>query len=116
MAAESKHQWRTKEIKCAFCNGTGIDPFGVPSKISLCAVCGGTGKVKVKQPFVKCAFCGGSGIHPHTRLTCTACMGKGLITVKEPNATCSVCEGSGAAISGLNLPCIECSGAGLVLQ
>ena len=115
MALESKHQGR-EQVKCAFCHGMGIDPFGVPSKISLCAVCGGTGKVKVKQPFVKCAFCGGSGIHPHTRLTCTACMGKGLITVKEPNATCSVCEGSGAAISGLNLPCIECSGAGLVLQ
>jgi len=31
------------EIKCAFCGGTGRDPFKVLSPLSNCGICGGKG-------------------------------------------------------------------------
>jgi len=40
-------------IKCAFCKGTGKDPFDLLSKLSTCQVCGGKGKVEVKEPMIK---------------------------------------------------------------
>ena len=29
------------EVECAFCQGTGRDPFGIMSHLSNCSVCGG---------------------------------------------------------------------------
>ena len=70
----------TKTIKCAFCQGTGKDPFELLSKMATCQVCGGERKVTVPVPHVTCPVCGGSGIQPHTRLVCRTCGGKGIIS------------------------------------
>jgi len=103
------------EVRCAFCQGTGKDPFRLLSPLSACGVCGGKGKVLVGAPYVSCAFCGGTGIHPRSRLTCTACMGKGVIHVEEPTQTCPVCHGRGVDPTGdLELACTTCGGAGVV--
>jgi len=98
-------------ITCAFCNGTGKDPFGLLSPLATCQVCSGTGKVKVTPPTAKCAFCNGTGIHLDKRLTCTACGGKGMVTVPMGAKTCSECNGSGQAPDGL--PCLNCRGKGV---
>lgn len=104
-----------KVITCAFCEGSGKDPFGLLSRLSLCQVCGGTGSVTIEEPLVRCAFCGGSGVHPHQRLTCTCCRGRGMITVQEPTEKCAVCEGTGAEPPDQDfLPCVLCGGAGVI--
>lgn len=103
------------EVRCAFCRGTGKDPFGALSLLSTCGVCGGKGTVRVKEPHVTCSFCGGNGTHGTSRLTCTACMGKGVMHVEEPMQTCPVCHGQGVdPKSELELPCTTCGGAGVV--
>ena len=103
------------EVQCAFCRGSGKDPFRILSPLSTCGVCGGKGKVIVEVPYVPCAFCGGRGIHPRSRLTCTACMGKGVIHVEEPTQACPGCHGEGVDPRGdLELPCTTCGGAGVV--
>jgi len=71
-----------EEIKCAFCKGTGKDPFDLLSELATCQVCGGRGEVEVNEPAIKCAFCKGTGIYPHTRVTCTVCNGKGMVKLK----------------------------------
>ncbi|MFQ5853299.1 MAG: zinc finger domain-containing protein [Candidatus Binatia bacterium] len=101
------------EIKCAFCHGERIDPFGVLSDMSLCPVCGGKSTVKVVEPLRECAFCVGTGVHPGTKLTCTVCKGKGTVTIGEPASECPECQGTGTAYP-LNLPCTRCGGRGLV--
>lgn len=40
------------EVECAFCRGTGRDPFGIMSHLSNCSVCGGKGVVKVRNPML----------------------------------------------------------------
>jgi len=102
-----------KEIKCAFCKGKGVDPFELLSPLSVCAVCGGKGKVNVEEPYIKCAFCHGTGVYPHTRLNCTVCLGKGVVTFKEPKVTCPECKGTGQEHL-TNLPCLRCRGIGVV--
>jgi len=105
------------EVKCAFCQGEGKDPFGVPSKLSSCGVCGGSGVVEVEAPYHECAFCSATGIHPNSRLTCTACEGTGVIPVKEPTETCPICGGEGMDPRGdLQLYCTTCGGAGVVTK
>jgi len=108
-------------LRCAFCQGEGIDLFGVLSEFSLCPVCGGKKIVKMHEPLRECAFCQGTGVYPNTRLTCTACMGKGVVSVKEPVVKCPECRGNGVAHyrvnrikSRLNLPCIVCGGKGVI--
>ena len=108
-------------LKCAFCEGEGIDPFGVLSELSLCPVCGGRKVIKIHGPLRECAFCQATGVYPETRLTCTACMGKGVVSVKEPVVECPECRGSGVAHyrvdrvkSKLNLPCVVCGGKGVI--
>ncbi len=103
-----------KVIPCAFCEGSGKDPFGVMSERSNCQVCGGKGSITVKEPAVACAFCGGSGIARDQRLTCTACGGKGMISIKEPAGKCPRCEGTGVDPHIDYLPCSLCKGAGVV--
>lgn len=67
------------KIKCRFCQGTGKDPFGVPSKLSSCQVCGGKGEILVKEPHEKCPACKGDGRAFHQRLTCSVCGGRGVV-------------------------------------
>lgn len=102
-------------VRCAFCNGRGLDPFELLSALSACPVCLGRRVVGVAEPRVRCAYCRGSGVHPHTRLTCGGCAGKGFQTVREPPATCPRCGGSGEETgSELHLSCLGCRGAGWV--
>ena len=102
-------------VLCAFCRGTGRDPFGIMSALSTCCVCGGTGAVLIETPYVRCAFCQGSGVYPRSRQTCTACGGAGVIPVHEPNKTCPHCLGTGIdPQSETGLYCLTCHGAGIV--
>ena len=105
---------RTSSVTCAYCRGSGLDPFGIPSELSTCQVCGGRGKVSVEKPTIKCAFCGGTGVHPDRRLTCTACMGKGVVKAVHNPDTCPDCEGSGESASTPGLPCVRCKGKGVI--
>jgi len=66
------------EIKCAFCKGTGIDPFGL-SKLSVCPICHGKGNVKVTKPYEKCKACGGTGVYIRSHMYCWYCKGKGVV-------------------------------------
>lgn len=108
--AEVEVEWA--EVKCAFCDGTGKDPFGVMSHLSTCPVCGGKGTVRVREPYVPCRACNGTGIQPFTRLTCLACGGKGVISVAEETEICPVCGGAGADTE--NRYCLRCHGAGVI--
>ena len=100
------------KIICAFCKGTGKDPFDLLSDLAVCQVCKGVGKFKVATPVIKCAFCKGTGIYPNTRLTCTVCNGKGMVTtVKGAIEGCPKCKGTGATVDS-KLPCLECGGKG----
>lgn len=66
-------------IACAFCKSRGVDPFEVPSKLSLCQVCKGRKKNFVLEPFEKCPVCLGGGIYKHHRLSCAVCKGRGWL-------------------------------------
>ncbi len=103
---------KATEIKCAFCSGTGKDPFELLSPLSICQVCSGSGKVKVEPPTIKCAFCNGTGIYLGKRLTCTVCGGKGVVTMPKNAKICTICNGTGQAPDGL--PCLNCHGKGVV--
>jgi len=104
-----------RKIKCAFCKGTGKDPFDLLSEIASCQVCGGTGEVNIQEPYVECAYCNGKGVHPHTRLSCSACGGKGVIPYKKSSGKkCPVCKGTGRNIGKSDLPCLECKGTGIL--
>ena len=102
-------------VKCAFCDGTGKDPFKLLSKLSICPVCQGRKMVQVERPTVACAYCHGTGKQPHGRLTCSPCKGTGLITLAGPTAKCLQCGGLGRMIES-DLPCSLCRGTGLVAE
>ena len=104
------------KVKCAFCEGTGKDPFGCMSHLSNCQVCSGRGVVRVQPPVVECAFCEGTGIQPHSphRLTCSACGGKGVVTAIGDSITCPTCEGSGITMAPLPVACLTCNGQGVI--
>jgi len=103
-----------KEIKCAFCKGTGKDPFDLLSELATCQVCGGRGKVEVVEPAIKCVFCKATGVYPrNARVTCTVCNGKGSVTVKGATEECPKCKGTARAIDS-GLPCVKCGGRGVV--
>ena len=102
------------QIACAFCKGTGNDPFDLLSELATCQVCGGRGKVEVIEPVIRCAFCKGSGVYHSTRLTCIVCNGKGMVTAPQsPTEWCPKCEGTGTAIDSA-MPCLKCKGKGVV--
>src|SRR3990170_4481715 len=69
-------------VKCAYCRGRGKDPFGVPSRLSSCGVCGGSGVVEVHAPY---HACGGEGRDRRgdLQLYCTTCGGAGVVTKAE---------------------------------
>jgi DnaJ-class molecular chaperone len=121
--AKAKQQERTREratrdVTCAFCNGTGRDPFDVMSPLATCQVCGGTGHRRLHVPTATCPFCQGTGVHPRSRLTCTTCGGVGTIEIPANAVTCPSCDGSGRAADTVwtdsPLSCSTCRGAGVV--
>ena len=118
-AMEAKKMTKNEvEIECAFCKGTGKDPFGILSNLSKCQVCGGSGKVRIEGPVAKCKFCGGSGVQPYTtdKLHCMACGGKGVVTKISPSKECPACEGSGLYLSEYRQHCPKCKGQGVVAK
>ncbi len=69
-----------KMITCAFCKGTGRDPFKVLSALSDCQACLGKGEVAIADiPHERCSACQGTGIFVHHRLSCSVCKGKGVV-------------------------------------
>ena len=64
---------------CAFCQGTGIQPY---TRNELhCPACGGKGVVRVIEPSVECPVCHGTGLADLTRpaIACEMCKGQGVI-------------------------------------
>jgi DnaJ-class molecular chaperone len=62
-------------IKCAFCNGTGENPyFRHP-----CPVCKGKGENQIMGKCKVCGDCHGSGHKGGTTLTCYTCTGLGVL-------------------------------------
>src|ERR1035437_3688608 len=81
-----------KIIRCAFCSGTGMDPFDLLSPISNCLVCNGTGLVSLEEPVIECVFCAGSGKNPlGSRVSCIVCGGKGNMHC-ETSSKCTQCK------------------------
>jgi len=100
------------EVKCAYCKGTGKDPWGLMSVLAVCQVCKGKGTVQIEEPFEKCPVCHGTGVQYNTRLTCLACGGKGVLTMVKEGEVCPVCGGTGR--DGFGLYCLKCKGTGKV--
>jgi len=99
-----------KIITCAYCNGTGKDPFDLLSAISPCMVCDGTAKVEIEEPMKECVFCAGTGKNPlGARVPCIVCGGKGK-NYCESDTKCIKCNGTGKWNDGL--PCTNCKGKG----
>lgn len=110
-------------VHCAFCRGTGKDPFGLLSRLSDCQNCLGSGEVGITGPVRTCPFCDGSGRHRRLRLTCIVCGGTGAVTVPEPFEICPRCHGRGASVIAAPreqagridyLHCPTCRGKGVV--
>ena len=101
-----------RRITCGFCDGEGMDPFAIPSILSTCQVCKGSGKVWVYGPTIKCGFCSGSGVYLDRRISCTVCGGKGRVPKPKNAKTCPVCLGSGMGPN--ELTCWPCRGKGVV--
>ncbi len=100
-------------VECAFCKGTGKDPFNLLSTLAECQVCVGRCVVTIPEAAIECAFCKGTGVYPGKRLTCITCGGKGRAGVAEPFEICRKCNGLGASPNE-NLPCVDCGGTGVV--
>lgn len=101
-------------VTCAFCEGKGLDPFGILSSRSKCQVCSGKGKAKVKRATIECAFCGGTGVFPGQRITCYICKGLGVVMKPKLGKVCPVCDGNGNSRETPGLPCITCGGKGQI--
>lgn len=106
------------DVECAFCKGTGTDPFDLMSPLSTCQVCSGTGWRQVEPPLHKCAYCRGTGVHPHSRMVCMTCRGVGQVTVSANAVTCPGCRGTGNESAhhfhDSVLSCLICGGKGVV--
>jgi len=105
-------------LTCAFCGGTGRDPFGILSRLATCQVCGGTGRRSLHSPTATCAFCQGKGVHPGSRNTCTTCGGVGTVEIPANAIVCPCCDGTGKAADYIwpdsPLSCGCCGGKGVV--
>lgn len=108
---------RLMQIRCEYCWGRGVDPFGCPGPKSRCQVCGGKGYNSVTPPIEKCKACGATGKVPGRRLACSACKGKGVVRARIPEQrqTCSHCQGSGTDPE-TSFPCTQCGGQGVVTR
>jgi DnaJ-class molecular chaperone len=111
----TKRAAKALSAKCAFCGGTGRDPFELLSKLSRCPVCKGHKMLDAKSPTVPCAYCRGTGRQRHARMTCSGCGGAGAFALTGPTVECPQCAGSGREPEA-DLPCSLCKGAGLVVK
>ncbi len=68
---------------CAFCRGTGKDPFGIMSALSSCGACGGKGVFLLRGPHRACPHCRGTGAVK--TFACGACRGSGLVPAAKPH-------------------------------
>lgn len=103
------------EIPCAFCGGTGRDPFGIMSWLSACCVCLGREVVQVQAPYARCAHCQGSGAIK--TFTCTVCGGKGSVPLPAgPIVMCPNCKGTGDDASVSSMACLKCRGRGWIAK
>ncbi len=103
------------EVKCAYCQGTGRDPWGLMSVLSKCQVCKGKGTVQIEAPYEQCPVCNGKGVERNKRLSCMACKGKGVLHIEKGTKACPVCGGAGKTGSvGLKKYCLKCHGTGKV--
>ena len=103
------------DVKCAYCYGTGKDPFGIPGPESNCSVCGGKGYNRVVAPYVPCVACGGTGKARGRRLNCSTCRGRGVMMVRGPTVTCPRCQGTGRQPgTEYDLACTLCDGRGML--
>lgn len=85
MAGDEEHDVRPGElvvVRCGFCGGRGIYPFGHPPSQAQCGVCKGRGWVYVVAPYILCPVCGGTGRISDRWMTCRRCAGKGVISVR----------------------------------
>jgi DnaJ-class molecular chaperone len=104
---------RTTRVRCAFCHGTGKDPFPIMSSLWICWVCLGRGTVAVEVPYERCAHCRGTGAVK--RLTCRVCGGRGVLPALEGSTeVCPKCRGKGDDQPGLAMACLECRGRGRI--
>ena len=105
-------------VECAFCRGSGRDPFDLLSSQAICQVCAGWGTYTLALPVAVCAYCCGSGVHPHSRLTCTSCKGVGRVSVAKNAVVCPGCGGTGREADyqwpNSLLSCNYCRGVGQV--
>lgn len=106
-------------VMCAFCRGTGKDPFGIMSPAATCQVCRGRGVRTLDQPTATCAYCEGTGVHPSSRLTCTTCGGTGKVEIPDDAVACPRCRGTGRESNCQYHPesllsCWFCGGRGVV--
>lgn len=119
LATNQLHLPDTQKIRCAFCKGTGKDPFGQLYPGSTCQVCSGRKEIYVSTPYETCTYCHGSGVAFSMQNTCTVCNGKGVVSLgpKETKRgkSCPMCGGSGMEIN-TNLSCTRCHGRGTVLE
>jgi DnaJ-class molecular chaperone len=109
---------RDEEVTCAFCGGSGRDPFGIMSPLSTCQVCGGLGQRTLPVPTISCVFCRGTGVYPSLRVTCTTCMGVGRVHMPADAVPCPECGGTGRAAThrwpDSPLSCVRCRGKGVI--
>lgn len=67
---------QSSKLKCAFCQGRGVQPG---AEHLSCIVCGGSGRITIKQPYTICKECGGLGKKAGANLYCLLCHGKGFV-------------------------------------
>ncbi len=102
-------------VKCAYCDGTGKDPWGIPSPLSNCQVCKGKGVIEIEAPYKECPVCKGEGNQRNKRVTCLGCGGKGVVHIEKGMKECPECGGVGVTGSvGLRNYCLKCKGKGLI--
>ncbi len=113
---KTTHLPHTKKIPCAFCHGTGKDPFGQLYPGSTCQVCHGRRDIYILTPYKACTYCHGTGVAFSTQNTCTSCRGRGVISLgnqRLKGIICNACGGTGMNAE-MNLPCATCHGLGSI--
>ena len=97
-AARKAVDWA--KLKCAFCHGTGRDPFHLLSHLSNCPVCHGRKVVRVAKPYETCKACAGTGVYFNSKMYCWTCRGKGVVTVRGVPIEQQEAQASGSAVPG----------------
>lgn len=115
-SGRAKENFIRREVPCAYCHGTGRDPFPSSWPNSLCQVCRGRKRNLIllstrKEKLKRCPFCEGRGIHPFSRMSCTSCKGKGWVIVCKDWVACPLCQGEGKEQEKA-FECTKCGGRG----